>query len=157
MATLKTTNRRGVTLLAFPEDHKAQVIQTICDATGLSRADAEQGVENLPAKFTALLDDDDFAADLEALGATVEVTRAPGNDAEKPSFGATAAAVTEQYAALRLAYLALSDFHDVNIGHVITKDDAETLGAIHSQVGRVMVELDELAGELMSIPAGGEA
>lgn len=77
MATRKNTNRRGVTLLAFPEDHKAQVIQTICNATGLSRADAKQAVENLPAKFTALFDDDDFAADLEALGATVEVTRVP--------------------------------------------------------------------------------
>ena len=77
MATLKTTNRRGVTLLAFPEDHKLQVVKTICDATGLSRADAEQGVENLPAKFTALFDDDALAADLEALGATVAVTRVP--------------------------------------------------------------------------------
>lgn len=73
-----------------------------------------------------------------------------GRDEEVRDFGSVTGAVLEQYGTLRLAYLALGELHDVSIGHVIDKDEAENLGAIHSQVGRVVEALDELAGDLMS-------
>lgn len=66
-----------------------------------------------------------------------------------PDFGSVAAELTELFAATRLAYRALSDFHDVPIGYVISKEDTETLGAVHSQIARVAAELDDLAAELM--------
>ena len=90
----------------------------------------------------------------EQIANALDSVNLPAPDAPSaPDFGPVAPGVTEQYGALRLAYLALSEFHDAPVGYVITKDDAETLGAIHSQVGRVMAELDELAAELMG---GGE-
>jgi len=64
--------------------------------------------------------------------------------------------VTPLYGARRLAYLALCDFHDMPVGYVITKNDTETLGAIHSQVERGMTELDELAAERMGADRGNE-
>ena len=125
--------------IAAQQDRAWQVAKTL-RALGENRDD--EGVS--PHAVLLVADAADQLAD------ALDSVNLPQLDAPSaPDFGSVAAAVTEQYGALRLAYLALSEFHDAPAGYVVTKDDTETLGAVHSQIACVVAELDDLAAELM--------
>ena len=121
-------------------------LATAISIVAVCAQNAEEDPHQAGALIGARRELESIASEVDTLGAN----GAPGRAQEAPDFGSVTGAVLEQYGALRLAYLALGEFHDVSIGHVIDKDEAENLGAIHSQVGRVVEALDELTGDLMS-------
>jgi hypothetical protein len=155
-----STGAFPLTLVSYPPERQIAVLRALQKATKGSNELTLKGAKALiEGVLPAVVDyyDTESARNearkvLEEVGAVVTVE--PVAEAQAAiSLGEIWGALVEEYGTLKLVYNTCGRHHDARIGEPVTKDMAEDLGAVFSELGRSLKRLDALGDDVDELRA----